>query len=135
MRILWSMRTSTSYSSNCSFSDHLIAEADVLARWPALSKSGLRAARHAGRIAWIRGKRGSAWYRASAIEEFIRRELEQPCREQGPDRYSNSVANGLPKNPDVPASIVSGMTPEMEELVAQASAQRILRRPKGSLPK
>jgi hypothetical protein len=118
--------------------DQLLAEQAVLTRWPALSKATLINARKSGKIAWVRGKRGSAWYRASAIEDFIKKELEQPCHEQGPDRYSNSAANGSPKNLDAPATIVSGMSPDMEkmeELVALASAQRILRRPKGSSPK
>ena len=57
--------------------DSLISEPDVLARWPALSKSRLRIARHTGIIAWVKGKRGSAWYRPPAIEIFIAKELEQ----------------------------------------------------------
>jgi hypothetical protein len=68
----------------------LMSEVDVLQRWPALSKSGLRAARHGGRIAWVKGKRGSAWYRPSAIETFITEELEQPCHDLAKKLSSNS---------------------------------------------
>jgi hypothetical protein len=113
----------------------LLSEDDVLAQWPALSKCGLRAARQAHKIGWVRGKRGSAWYRPSAIETFISEELEQPCRAHAQEPSLNSAANGLPKNLGVLASTVSGMTLEMEERAAQASALRILKKPKVSLPK
>jgi len=107
--------------------DALISEADVLTRWPALSKSKLLAARKAGRIAWVRGKRGAAWYRATSIEHFITMELEQPCRDRENMPSLNSAANGSPKNPAAVASIASGMTPAMAARAAQASAQRILK--------
>jgi hypothetical protein len=106
----------------------LIAEADALTKWPALSKSGLRAARHTGRIAWVRGKRGSAWYRLSAIETFIQQELEQPCRARAYDHSLRSLTNGSPMTQDRHSSIDSGLSLELEELVAQASAQRILKK-------
>jgi hypothetical protein len=71
----------------------LISESDVLTRWPALSRSRLLAARESGTISWVRGKRGSAWYRSIAIENFISKELEQPCLGLGqPVRPSRSSA-------------------------------------------
>jgi hypothetical protein len=109
-------------------SEPLISETEALARWPALSKSGLRSARHAGRIAWVRGKRGSAWYRPSAIETFIQQELEQPCRARAHDHSLLSQTNGSPTTQDRHSSIASGLSQELEERVAQASAQRILRK-------
>jgi hypothetical protein len=105
----------------------LVSEAAVLTEWPVLSKATLTRARKSGRIAWIRGKRGSAWYRPSAIEEFIKKELEQPCRAHAPDHSLNSKGNGLLKNPASPDSIDSGVTPALAERVAQASAHRILK--------
>ena len=97
----------------------LIPEIEVLARWPALSKCGLRAARQARRIAWIRGKRGSAWYRLSEIEIFITKELEQPCRVARRDPNLNLPVNGSPKNQDAPATTVSGLTQELAEHAAR----------------
>jgi hypothetical protein len=108
-----------------STTQELISEAAVLKRWPLLSKHQLRAARKAGRISWIKGKRGSAWYRAIFVENFIAQELE--CLAQESDPYLKSAASGSLKNPDDLVSTVSGMIPEMEELASQASAQRILK--------
>jgi hypothetical protein len=106
-------------------SEMLISEADALKRWPPLSKSRLLAARKCGRIAWVRGKRGSAWYRPSAIETFITMELEQPCRGRAQEISLNSAANGSPKNQVPHSSIVSGLSPALEEHAARACAQKI----------
>ena len=75
----------------------LLSEPDVLTRWPALAKSTLLAARKTGTIAWVRGKRGSAWYRPSAIETFITKELEQPCLGLEQTLSSSSESNGSPR--------------------------------------
>jgi len=96
----------------------LISENDVLARWPALSKSALLAARKSGRIGWVRGKRGSAWYREEAIEAFITKELEQPCHDQEHDRFSNLADNGSPRTPVRPSYTASGLSQALEEHVA-----------------
>lgn len=115
-------------------SDPPLSEPQVLARWPLLSRDRLRAARTAFQISWVRGKRGSAWYRATAVEQFIAKELERPCRDHAHAPSLNSEDNGSPENLAVPDIIASGMTPEMVEHIAQASAQRILRKQKdGSL--
>jgi hypothetical protein len=90
-----------------------------------ISKLGLRAARHAGQIAWVRGKRGSAWYRPSAIEQFISKELEKPCHDRGPARSSKSVTSGSPMIPDHHSYTDSGLSPELEEHAARALAQQI----------
>jgi hypothetical protein len=113
----------------------LLSEADVLKRWPALSKSKLLAARKDKRIGWVRGKRGAAWYRPSAIEIFITQELEQPCRDHAHETFLNSAANGSPRNPADPATTASGMTQELAERAGQASAKRILSGQKRSSPK
>ena len=105
--------------------DILISEPDVLKRWPALSKAGLLAARKTGTIAWVRGKRGSAWYRPSAIETFITKELEQPCLDRGLAPSSRSATNGLPTSKDPKNYTASGLSQELEELVAQVSVQKI----------
>ncbi len=86
-------------------------------------------------IAWVRGKRSSAWYRPSAIEQFITQELEQPCRAHVHETSLNFVDNGSQKNQVVPAYTVSGMTQEMEEHAARASAQRILKPQRSASPK
>jgi hypothetical protein len=103
----------------------LIAEADVLKQWPVLSRALLLAARKQGRIAWVRGKRGSPFYRPSAIEEFIHKELEQPCRAHAHDHSLNSAANGSPTTQHPDSSIVSGLSPVLEEHAARAYAQKI----------
>jgi hypothetical protein len=105
----------------------LISEQDVLKRWPVLSGSKLLGARKSGRIAWVRGKRGAAWYRASAVEIFIAKELEQPCRDPGPEIYLRSADSGSPKSLADQGSIASGMTPALAERAALASARRILK--------
>ena len=106
--------------------DPLLSERTVLERWPALSKCGLRAARQTGRIAWVRGKRGSAWYRPSAIEIFIINEMEQPCLAPAPGRSSRSAINGSLRNLVVPVTTATGKTQPQAEQDALASAQRIL---------
>jgi hypothetical protein len=105
--------------------DPLMAEADVLMRWPALSQTRLRVARHRGHIAWVKGKRGSAWYRPSAIETFITKELEQPCRADAHAPSLNLAANGSPATRDHPSSTVFGLSRELEEHAAQACARKI----------
>jgi hypothetical protein len=106
-------------------SDTLVSEADVLTRWPALSRAALLAARKSQRIGWVRGKRGSAWYRPSAVEIYISQELEQPCRAHAHDHYLNSVDSGSPTTQDRPSSTVSGLSPALEEHAARACAQKI----------
>jgi hypothetical protein len=108
--------------------DDLISEPDVLQRWPALSKSRLRIARHTGLITWVRGKRSSAWYRPSAIETFISKELEQPCRAQETGPYLSSEVNGSPMNEGRKSSTDSGLSPELEELVAQRLVRKIFKK-------
>lgn len=105
--------------------EQLLSEPDVLRRWPALSRAMLRSARQTGRIGWVRGKRGSPWYRPSAIETFINKELEHQCRVQEPDPYSSSGTNGLPQNRAQKNSTDSGLSQEQEELVAQRLVQKI----------
>jgi hypothetical protein len=107
--------------------DEPIREQAAVQNWPLLSPAGLHAARLAGKIAWIRGKRGSIWYRPSAIRAYIAEHLETPCRAHAPARSSNSPANGSPPSPAPATSTASGMTPELEEHVARACAQRILK--------
>ena len=103
----------------------LLSEPDVLARWPALSKCGLRAARQAGRISWVKGKRGSAWYREETIESYIAKELEQPCHDLARDHSLNLAANGLPKIPAPHFSTDSGLSQALEEHAARACARKI----------
>jgi hypothetical protein len=105
----------------------LISETEVLVRWPALSKAGLKAARENGKISWVRGKRGSAWYRPSAIEHFINQELEQPCRDHARAPSLNLPGNGLPTIPVASGSIASGVTRAMEEHVALVYEQATLK--------
>jgi hypothetical protein len=111
-------------------SEELLSEATVLSRWPALSKSLLRIARQQGRISWVKGKRGSAWYRPPSVETFITKELEQPCLDHAPDRSLSSAGNGSLTTQDRRSSIDSGLNSELEERVALASAQRILAKQK-----
>src|SRR6185437_7022522 len=108
--------------------DTLISEREVLRRWPVLSLDDLRGARKSGRITWVAGKRGSAWYRPSAIQAYISEFKEHRClaRERMP--CSSLATNGSAEFPEARHSTVSGLTQEMEERVAQASAQRILKK-------
>jgi hypothetical protein len=110
--------------------DGLMSEAAVLKCWPALSKARLRVARGVGQIAWVKGKRGSAWYRPTAIETFITKELEQPCRVPEQSHSSSSAINGSPESQDRKNSIVSGLSQELAERVAKASLQKIFAKQK-----
>lgn len=103
----------------------LMPEKAVLNQWPCLSLEGLRAARAAGKIAWVKGKRGSAWYRPEAIRNYIREYLEKPCRAPELEPSSNSAAIGSPPSQGENVYTLSGLTPEMVEHAGRASAQRI----------
>src|SRR5580692_5841965 len=105
--------------------DEPISEKDVLDRWPLLSLEDLRAARKHGRIAWISGKRGSAWYRPSAVQIYITEFKERRCHVREKTPSSSLANNGSAQFLEAPRSTASGMTRELEERVAQASAQRI----------
>jgi len=109
--------------------EELLAEADVLDRWPALSKSSLRTARQQGRISWVKGKRGSAWYRASAVEKFIEKRLEQPCHDQDQSPSSKSEGTGLRESRTDQDFIITGMTQELEERAARSLARTISKKP------
>jgi hypothetical protein len=103
-----------------------IREREVLLRWQFISPAMLRTARDNGQIAWIRGKWNSRLYRTEAVEAFIA-SLECPVREQG--HSLKSQGNGSPKTHPAPTSTDSGLSPELVERAAQASAQRILKPP------
>jgi hypothetical protein len=114
-------------SSQTANTDHdLLCESDVLKRWPVLSKLKLLAARNGGRIAWVCGKRKSAWYRPSSIENYITMELEKPCHVRATQIALNSAASGSPVSQEGGFTDI-GMTPAMEEHVALACAQTILK--------
>lgn len=104
--------------------DPFLPEKAVVERYPVLSVYALKRARKAGIIAWRSGPWKSAWYRASAVEEFLKR-TEQPCLEQGPDRSLNSKGSGLPKTQARQSYTDSGLSQELAEHAAHRSAQRI----------
>lgn len=111
----------------------LLSEADVLALWPCLSRDSLLAARKARRIAWVRGKRRAPWYRPAAVRAFID-SLEQ-CPVPDETRCSSLAGNGSPASREEPASTASGLTEELIDLAARASAQTILNAPRSGLRK
>jgi hypothetical protein len=106
--------------------DRLISEAEVLVWRPILAAGLLLAARKAGNITWTRGKRNSAWYRLADVDAYIK-QRESQCRAHAQTRYSNSADNGSAESPAGKDSGVTGMTPELAEAVALASARKILR--------
>lgn len=111
--------------------EHL-TEAEVLEIWGFLSAAMLRTARDTGQIAWIRGKWGSRLYRPEAVEAYIMR-LECPVREQTP--YLRLPANGSHATQEVQTSTDSGLSLELVERAAQASALRISKKPREDSPK
>lgn len=100
----------------------LLPEKEILRRWPLLSLNHLRAARASGTIAWVRGKRGTAWYRPEAVTEYIRKYLEEPCREQPLE------AHGLPPSNKGKDTMTASVPPELLERVAARSAARIMKK-------
>jgi hypothetical protein len=106
--------------------DRLIPEAEVLSHRPMLAVGLLLAARKAGTITWTKGKRNSAWYRLSDVDAYIK-QRESRCRAPEQTRYSNSADNGSDASRAGKGSGVTGMTPELVEAAALASAQRILK--------
>lgn len=105
--------------------DALMPESAVLNNYPVLSLSRLRRARAEGEIAWVKGKRGSAWYRPSAIETFITEHMETPCHDNPKRPSLNSADNGSPKNRERRLSVVTGLSPDQVEHAALACAQKI----------
>jgi hypothetical protein len=103
----------------------LLSEAQVLDRWPMLSAGVLQRARREKAVTWHKGKRKSAWYRVSDVEAFIERKLKHECRAPENPLCSNSPDNGSPPIPGAPSSIDSGLTPALEEHVAEALAHQI----------
>lgn len=99
--------------------DEPISEKDARERWGCLSASGLRAARRAGTIAWVRGPRGSAWYRPSAVRAFITTHLETRTAD-APTKLRPTITAAVrpvvlpPELADVPARL------------AEAAAARIM---------
>jgi hypothetical protein len=105
----------------------LLPEAQVLKQWPCLSTTGLRAARKSGKIRWYKGKRSSAWYLPEDIWTFIANNMEASWQGHVQNRCSNLQGNGSPTSMEPETFIDSGMTLELEEHAARASARRILK--------
>ena len=105
--------------------DEPISQEQVLARWACLSVERLRAARAAGHISWIKGKRGHPFYRPGAVKAYIADYLEHPCPAHGPIPSSNSADNGSPATQPRLTYIDFGVTEEMLEHVARVSARQI----------
>jgi len=105
--------------------DEPVPERSVLDRWQLLSSGGLLAARRAGKIAWIKGKRGSVWYRPSAVRDYIAAYLENPCHDRAQDHCSSSTDNGSLPSMEAGTSTGSGLTPELQEHVERVLAQSI----------
>lgn len=120
----------------CPGADTLLSESQVVKTWPCLSRIGLRAARKSGKIRWVRGQRGTAWYEPSAVREYIRDVLEVArWLDHDPDPCSNSAVNGSPPKAIEEICTAIGSTLELEEHVAKVCAQRILNPPNGPLQK
>lgn len=104
--------------------DPFLPEKEVIERYPVLSAYALKKARKAEIIAWRLGPWKSAWYRASAIEDFLRR-TEQPCLAPEQDPSLNSPANGSPKTQRRPSFTDSGLSQELVEHAARHFARQI----------
>ena len=113
--------------STANFPDDPIPEAQVLARWPVLSAAGLRRARLEGKIGWVRGKRGSAWFRPTAVQAYIHDFLENEpsCHVSERPHSLNSAASGSRAAQIRPASTDIGLSPEAIEQAALAFARKI----------
>jgi hypothetical protein len=104
--------------------DPFLSEKDVVERYPVLSPYALKKARKAGIIAFRHGRWKSAWYRASAIEDFLKR-TEQPCLEPGQDLSLSSRANGSRTEPARPSYADTGLSQELAERVGRHLARQI----------
>lgn len=104
--------------------DLLISEDEVLIRRPMLGASTLKGARKAKTITYTRGKRRTLWYRLSDVDAFIASK-EVKCHAAAPEPSSNSGDNGSRPSLAPPSFTDSGLSPELEERVADRLARRI----------
>lgn len=111
--------------------DTLIAEDQVLRYRPALAKSLLLAARKAKKITFTTGARGTVWYRLPDVDAFLKTR-ETQCLGHAPDPSLKLTDTGSRKSQAGTGSTISGMTRELAEHVAEASAQEILGKPKSA---
>lgn len=105
--------------------DAPIYESDVVDKYPLLTVSMLRAARRRGRISWIRGKQGRAYYLPSDIEAYILSDLGVPCQSQEPAPSSNSAGSGSRSYRTRPAITDAGLSEAQIDRVALRLARQI----------
>src|SRR5690242_12642059 len=77
--------------------DDLISESEVLRRRPVLSKAQLVSARQRQLIRWTKGKRGSAWYRISDVDAYIKTHMEIQCHNPASTPSLSLVDSGSPR--------------------------------------
>ena len=105
--------------------DELISESEVLRLRPVVAKTHLRVARKRGIIRWTKGKRGSAWYRLTDVDAYLKTYREIQCPNPEKIRSMNWADSGSQPSPIAECSIDFGLSREQEEHVAQALARRI----------
>lgn len=106
--------------------DSLVTEAEICGRFRhLLSARELRLARQRGEIAFFSGKKGAVLYHPEEVAEWL-----QKKRRPATVRESSNIA-GTGSEPLLPrpASTLTGMTQEAEELAADHLARKYSTRP------
>ena len=93
-----------------------IPEKEVLKRWPLLSTAELRTARYNKKIAWLRGKQSTIWYRPNAVVEYLSaKETKASASEMAPEAQRRGEHRVAPT-----------LSPELEAHVAHYFAEKIM---------
>jgi len=99
----------------------IISERELLARFPWIGASRLRALVKGGKVSYLAGRQGSRHYAPEHIDALMKaiecRAPETPS--------SNSLGNGSPASPAAKATGDSGMTPEFKRSVGLRLAAQI----------
>ena len=110
--------------------DELMTLESAAQRWPQLFTAiELRRAARAGHIRHIHKGRKRLISERDLMDWLHQKETGPLCQRTSSSKWAD---NGLAASPVAPSITVSGMTPEMEKLGAEALRQRISKRPSGS---
>ncbi len=121
-----------------------LTEAQVEAAWPVLKPGELRRARKSNQIEFFAFPSGPR-YTASAVQEYInhryrrtpawRRDVSQEVQQAETPRSDGPMADitsTAPTPSEAETSTPAGMTPQLAQSVAEACAQRLEKRRRGS---
>lgn len=116
-------------SDDRSIAEHPISERELLARFPWIGASRLRAFARSGKVSFIAGRQGSRWYGPAEIAALFEFLTSPAVADTEPS--TNGDAKGSAARQATPGSDASGMDPELRELAARSLAATIREAPHG----